>query len=88
MVKELEFALKQLRTAVDLQTFAALPDEAVVRRPLVRAILGQMSDAGIERALRVGRLPKPTVKLNKRDRGWRAGEIRNVLAELERAGAA
>lgn len=85
MVNELETALKQLRVAVDLQTFAALPDDAVVRRPLVRAILGQLSDAGIERALQAGRLPKPTIKLNKRDRGWRAGEIRKVLAELERA---
>lgn len=87
MVKELEFALKQLRVAVDLQTFAALPDDAVVRRPLVRAVLGQLSDVAVERALRVGRLPKPTVKLNKRDRGWRAGEIRKVMAGLERAEA-
>lgn len=58
--------------------FKELPDEAVLRLPLVLALTGR-SRSGWWAGVADGTLPKP-VRIAGRAVGWRVGDIRQVLA--------
>lgn len=62
----------------DLATFAAMPDCAYVRLPVVRALYG-VSTATIWRNCSKGLMPSP-VKLSERCTAWNVGQIRADLA--------
>gem|GEM_PF-1434755 len=66
--------------------FEQLPDEAVLRLPLVLALTGY-SRSGWWAGAADGTLPKP-VKIGARAVGWRVGDIRQVLASFPTADGA
>jgi len=61
--------------------FEQLPDEAVLRLPLVLALTGR-SYSGFWAGVKAGTLPKP-VKIGGRAVGWRVGDIRKLLASFK-----
>ena len=60
-----------------LENFDSLPDLAIVRQPVVKALVG-CSNATIWRMVKDGRLPEPVRR--GRITGWRVGALRNALA--------
>lgn len=58
--------------------FEQLPDEAILRLPMVLALTGR-SRSGFWAGVKAGTLPKP-VKIGGRAVGWRVGAIRQLLA--------
>ena len=61
-------------------TFDDLPDEALIRRPLVEAICG-LKRATIYALAKKGRFPAPVKLPGGHASGWRVGDIRAVLAD-------
>ena len=60
--------------------FALLPDEALVRLPVVLALSG-WGKTSIYGGMRKGTFPQ-SVCLGKRARGWRVGDLRAFLKNL------
>lgn len=69
-----------------LKQFEDLPASAYVKRPVVQALFGGISDEEVRRRTMDGRIPKPT-KLGSRNNIWQVGQLREALARLQ-AGAA
>jgi predicted DNA-binding transcriptional regulator AlpA len=65
-----------------LEGFDILPASAVVRRPVIQALWGGITEREVYRCMGDGRIPKP-VKLGRRDNGWIVGEVREALAALK-----
>ena len=65
-----------------LHNFDALPPQAFVKRPVVQALFGGISDEEVRRCVKEGRLPKPK-KLGSRNLIWQVGELREALAKLQ-----
>ena len=63
-----------------LESFPALPDEAHVKGPTVRALYGGISQATLWRWLREGKIPQPR-RFSKRTVAWNVGALRRALAE-------
>jgi hypothetical protein len=64
--------------------FDALPDSAIVKAPVVQALFGGISDEGLRRGVKAGRIPAP-IKLGQRLNGWTVGGLRKALARLQGA---
>ena len=60
-----------------LQNFSYLPDESLVRLPILMALYG-LSKASIYRFIKDGIIPAP-IKLTGRTSVWIVGDIRNNL---------
>lgn len=71
------------QTLAALQQFEALPACAYVKRPVVQALFGGISDEEVRRRTQDGRIPKPT-KLGSRNNIWQVGQLRDALARLQR----
>lgn len=65
-----------------LRQFDDLPACAFVKRPVVMALFGGISDEEVRRRVLDGRIPKPT-KLGSRNLIWQVGELREALANLK-----
>jgi predicted DNA-binding transcriptional regulator AlpA len=63
----------------ELAHFDELPDSAHVREPVVRGLLGGVSNSTVWRAVREGKLPAP-VKLLSNVTAWKVDELRKALA--------
>lgn len=59
--------------------FSMLPDEAVIRRPVVEAVCG-LKRAAIYALAKDGRFPRPVKLPGGHASGWRVGDIRALLA--------
>lgn len=59
-----------------LETFDELPDSALIRQPILEALLG-VSASTVWRLVNSGALPR--VKLTARCTGWRVGDVRAYL---------
>ncbi|HVI33183.1 hypothetical protein [Phenylobacterium sp.] len=68
-------------TAAVLAAFDDLPSAAFVKRQVVQALWGGISDFEVDRLEKAGRLPK-RVKLGSRVNGWQVGALREALAAL------
>jgi predicted DNA-binding transcriptional regulator AlpA len=73
-------------TATILSAFDGLPAAAYVKRPVVQALWGGISDFEVDRLEKAGRLPR-RVKLGSRVNGWQVGALREALAALQGEGA-
>ncbi|MBT3777061.1 MAG: AlpA family phage regulatory protein [Pelagibacteraceae bacterium] len=60
-----------------LQNFSYLPDESLVRLPILMALYG-LSKASIYRFIKDGIIPAP-IKLSERTSVWNVGDIRKNL---------
>ena len=60
-----------------LQNFSYLPDESLVRLPILMAVYG-LSKASIYRFIKDGIIPAP-IKLSSRTSVWNVGDIRKHL---------
>ena len=60
-----------------LQNFSYLPDESLVRLPILMALYG-LSKASIYRFIKDGIIPAP-IKLSARTSVWNVGDIRKNL---------
>ena len=60
-----------------LQNFSYLPDESLVRLPILMALYG-LSKASIYRFIKDGIIPAP-IKLSSRTSVWNVGDIRKNL---------
>ncbi len=67
---------------VALEQFETLPACAYVKRPVVQALFGGISDEEVRRRTLDGRIPKPT-KLGSRHNIWQVGQLRDALARLQ-----
>jgi predicted DNA-binding transcriptional regulator AlpA len=67
------------QTLAVLKQFEDLPGSAYVKRPVVQALFGGISDEEVRRRTIDGRIPKPT-KLGSRNNIWQVGE---ALARLQ-----
>ena len=65
-----------------LKQFEDLPASAYVKRPVVQALFGGISDEEVRRRTLDGRIPKPT-KLGSRNNIWQVGQLREALAALQ-----
>jgi predicted DNA-binding transcriptional regulator AlpA len=63
-----------------LRNFALLPDEALVRVPVVAALNG-VSTPTVWRWVQLGRLPKPVRR--GRTTAWRVGDLRTALKQAK-----
>jgi hypothetical protein len=70
------------QTLSALKQFDELPDSAYVKRPVVQALFGGISDEEVRRRTLDGRIPKPT-KLGSRNNIWQVGQLRAALARLQ-----
>jgi len=70
------------QTLSALKQFEDLPGAAYVKRPVVQALFGGISDEEIRRRTLDGRIPKPT-KLGSRNNVWQVGQLREALARLQ-----
>lgn len=70
------------QTLAALRQFPDLPDSAYVKRPVVQALFGGVSDEEVRRRTLDGRIPKPT-KLGSRNNIWQVGQLREALARLQ-----
>jgi predicted DNA-binding transcriptional regulator AlpA len=61
-----------------LARFPVLPDDAVVKQPVVQALY-PVSDFQLWKLVRAGRFPAPE-KIGARSIGWRVGPLREFLA--------
>ena len=66
-------------TAAALTAFDGLPAAAYVKRAVVQALWGGISDFEVDRLEKAGKLPR-RVKLGSRLNGWQVGELRAALA--------
>jgi hypothetical protein len=64
-----------------LASFASLPDEAYVKKPVVQALLGNVSPDTVERLVKQGRLPQP-LKISARMNAYPVGPLRKALAHV------
>ena len=69
-------------TSTILAAFEELPAAAYVKRPVVQALWGGISDFEVDRLEKRGKLPK-RVKLGARLNGWQVGALRDALAALQ-----
>lgn len=69
-------------TTTILAAFEGLPAAAYVKRPVVQALWGGISDFEVDRLEKRGKLPK-RVKLGARLNGWQVGALREALAALQ-----
>ena len=65
-----------------LRQFEVLPASAYVKRPVVQALFGGISDEEVRRRTNDGRIPRPT-KLGSRANIWQVGQLREALARLQ-----
>ena len=56
------------------------PDSALIRLPILRAILGDVSESTIWRLARSGKLPP--IKVSERVTAWRVGDVRAYIDGL------
>jgi hypothetical protein len=70
------------QTIAALRQFEDLPSSAYVKRPVVQALFGGISDEEVRRRTLDGRIPKPT-KLGSRNNIWQVGKLREALARLQ-----
>ncbi len=70
------------QTLTALKQFEDLPGAAFVKRPVVQALFGGISDEEVRRRTLDGRIPKPT-KLGSRDNLWQVAQLRHALARLQ-----
>jgi predicted DNA-binding transcriptional regulator AlpA len=70
------------QTLTALRQFEDLPPSAYVKRPVVQALFGGISDEEVRRRTLDGRIPKPT-KLGTRANLWQVGQLREALARLQ-----
>ena len=70
-----------------LRQWDALPDAALVKRPVVMALWGGISDEEVRRRELTGRLPKSFKANGSRQNFWRVGELREALAKVQGEGA-
>jgi predicted DNA-binding transcriptional regulator AlpA len=70
------------QTLAALKQFEDLPSSAFVKRPVVQALFGGISDEEVRRRTLDGRIPKPT-KLGSRNNIWQVGQLRAALAQLQ-----
>jgi hypothetical protein len=70
------------QTLAALKQFEDLPKTAYVKRPVVQALFGGISDEEVRRRTLDGRIPKPT-KLGSRNNIWQVGQLREALAKLQ-----
>ena len=66
---------------VNGHNFETLPDDAIVRLPVVLAVTGWRKTQ-FYCGVKAGEIPAP-VKLGRRARGWRVGDLRQYLRSLE-----
>lgn len=69
-------------TAAIVAAFDTLPTIAFVKRGVVQALWGGISDEEVDRLEKRGKLPK-RVKLGSRVNGWQVGALRDALAALQ-----
>lgn len=72
------------QTLAALKQFEDLPPSAYVKRPVVQALFGGISDEEVRRRTLDGRIPQPT-KLGSRNNIWQVGQLREALAKLQGA---
>jgi hypothetical protein len=72
-------ATQHILTAAILAAFDALPEPALVKRDIVRALFGNICAFEVDRMEKAGRIPK-RVKIGSRVNGWQVGELRAALA--------
>ena len=70
-------------TVCILRQWDALPDEALVKRPVVMALWGGISDEEVRRRELSGRLPRSFKANGSRQNFWRVGELRDALAKVQ-----
>ena len=70
------------QTLAALKQFDDLPPSAYVKRAVVQALFGSISDEEVRRRTLDGRIPKPT-KLGSRANLWQVGQLREALARLQ-----
>jgi predicted DNA-binding transcriptional regulator AlpA len=70
------------QTISTLKQFEELPASAYVKRPVVQALFGGISDEEVRRRTLDGRIPRPT-KLGSRNNIWQVGQLREALARLQ-----
>jgi hypothetical protein len=76
----------EAQTLAALAQFDCLPDAAYVKRRVVQALFGGISDEEVRRRTLDGRIPIPT-KLGTRVNIWQVGELREALARLHNEAA-
>jgi predicted DNA-binding transcriptional regulator AlpA len=69
-------------TTAILAAFDGLPAVAYVKRPVVQALWGGISDFEVDRLEKAGKLPR-RVKLGSRVNGWQVGALRAALDVLQ-----
>lgn len=69
------------------QQFDSLPNDTLVRKRVVRVILGGVSDSALWRRAKAGEIPQP-VQINCRAVAWRVGDLRDYIRSLSVAPAA
>jgi predicted DNA-binding transcriptional regulator AlpA len=69
-----------------IKNFDQLPDSALVRMPVVMAIMGGASRQTVERWIREDIFPRG-VAVTEGFRAWQVGELRQFLADKQAAGA-
>ena len=74
------------QTLAALKQFDALPACAYVKRRVVQALCGNISEEELRRRTLDGRIPKPT-KLGSRNNVWQVGKLRDALDRLQRKAA-
>ena len=60
-----------------LRRFPTIPDDARIRRPLVRALFGDISDRTLDSWMARGLVPRPVH--DDPYQGWNAGALRRAL---------
>lgn len=70
------------QTLAALKQFEDLPSCAYVKRRVVQALYGGISDEEVRRRAADGRIPKPT-KLGARVNVWQVGMLRASLAQMQ-----
>jgi predicted DNA-binding transcriptional regulator AlpA len=59
-----------------------LPDDALVRAPLIRQLFGGISQDTLERRIKAGAIPAPQKQLGGRVNFWRLGAVRAALRRM------
>ena len=82
--QQMQTAKLQAMVVEAIKNFTHMPDDGLVRKPVVTALLG-CSQATLWRMARDGRIAKP-VRLSERVTAYRVGDVRKCLASLRREG--
>lgn len=71
--------MRTKKTTAILENFDQLPDNALVREPVVGMLFGGISHSTIWRYTKMGLLPTPQ-KISAGVTAWRVGDLRAALA--------